>query len=82
MLVDTLAFDREWFHLCKCRATREAVAGCARTSTTETPTMLFAMTLGRFTFELTRSDLLLKLGRREMYWNWYMRTGIIFEKLA
>jgi hypothetical protein len=44
--------------------------------------MLFAMTLGRFTFELTRSDLLLTLGKREMYWNWYMRTGIIFEKLA
>lgn len=44
--------------------------------------MLFAMTLGRFTLEVTRSDLLVKFGKREMYWNWYMHTGIIFEKLA
>jgi hypothetical protein len=31
--------------------------------------MLFAISIGRFTFELTRSDLLLKLGKRGIYWS-------------
>lgn len=48
----------------------------------ETPHMLFAISIGRFTFELTRSDVLLRFGGREMYWNWYMRTGLVFERVA
>ena len=31
--------------------------------------MLFAISIGRFTFELTRSDVLVKLGKRELYWS-------------
>ncbi len=34
--------------------------------------MLFALSIGRLTFELTRSDVLLKIGRREAYWSWHM----------
>ena len=30
--------------------------------------MLFAISIGRFTFELTRSDVLMKFGEREVYW--------------
>jgi hypothetical protein len=39
--------------------------------------MLFAISIGRFTLEVTRSDLLLKLGKREIYWS--RDTGLAFD---
>jgi hypothetical protein len=51
-------------------------------NTTETPSMQLLISLGRFTFELTPTDVLLKLGKRQAYWSWYDRTGLVFETIA
>ena len=34
-----------------------------------------------FTSELTRSDVLLRRGKREIYWSWSESTGFIFETI-
>jgi hypothetical protein len=44
--------------------------------------MTLAISIGRFTFELTRIDVLLKIGKRQAYWCWRDDAGLVFEKLA
>jgi hypothetical protein len=44
--------------------------------------MTFAISIGGFTFELTRIDVLLKIGKRQAYWCWRNDDGLIFEKLV
>jgi hypothetical protein len=42
--------------------------------------MIFALSIGRIAFELTRSDVLLKFGdNRELYWSWAMSVGPVFQ---
>ena len=44
--------------------------------------MLLAFTIGRLNFELTRSDVLLRIGRKEAYWSWSQGVGPLIETIA
>jgi hypothetical protein len=44
--------------------------------------MLLAFTIGRLSFELTRSDVLLRIGRKEAFWSWAEGVGPLIETVS